>query len=266
MSRTWEDARCELDCWARRGLKARFWVRDDDASEMSAPLARLHDLATSYEITIGLAVIPGKVQPSLLQFMNDEEHRFHAMCHGWQHINYAPRGRTPAEFGHDRPMSALIHDAKLAFSTFREYLTDSHVVFVPPFGQISRSMIRALPGVGFTGMSGGAGWLERRLSLRMPSWFNVPRLDVHIDPINWRRRTAHSADTICDALVRCLRQRRIGFLSSDAPIGLLTHHLAHDEKVWAACNDILDFLRHHRAVEFLDVGQFFEATARVPND
>ena len=276
MSRTWEDARCELDCWAKRGLKARFWVRDDDACEMSAPLARLHDLATSYDIIIGLAVIPGKARPSLLQFMTDEGRRFHPMCHGWQHINYAPAGHKPAEFGDGRPISALLHDAQLAFSTFRKCFAGSDVVFVPPFGQISRAMIRALPGIGFAGLSGGPGWLERKLShlpgwtvripgVKVPNWSNVPRLDVQIDPIDWKMRTAHSADTICDAIVRCLRPRRMGFLASDVPIGLVTHHLAHDDKIWAACNDVLDFLRHHDAVEFLHVGQFFEASARMRN-
>lgn len=276
MSRTWEDARYELDCWAKRGLKARFWVRDDDACEMSAPLALLHDLAARYDITIGLAVIPSKIHPSLLQYMKDEGQRFHPMCHGWQHINYAPTGRKWSEFGVGRPISEAVHDAQLAFNTFRKYFSDADVVFVPPFGQISRAMIRALPGIGFAGLSSGPGWLERKLShlpaweVRVPGvktarWSNIPRLDVQVDPIDWQRRTAHSADTICDAIVRCLRPRRIGFLASDVPIGLVTHHLAHDGKVWEACKDVLDLLRHHVAVEFLHVGQFFGAIARAPN-
>src|SRR5690348_870924 len=58
MSRSWEDVSHELDCWATRGLKARFWVRDDDACEMSTPLARLHELAMRHDITVGLAIIP----------------------------------------------------------------------------------------------------------------------------------------------------------------------------------------------------------------
>jgi hypothetical protein len=55
----------------------------------------------------------------------------------------------------------------------------------------------------------------------------------------------------------------MGFLAPDAPVGLVTHHLAHDGSIWAACNDIMDLLRDHSAVEFLLVGQFFGTTARA---
>lgn len=277
MSRNWEDARRELDCWAARGLKARFWVRDDDACEMSASLARLHEMAARHDIVIGLAVIPSKVRPSLLKFLTEEGRRFHPMCHGWQHTNHAPAGHKPAEFGSDRPMSALIDDAQLAIGAFRKYFESCDVVFVPPFGQISRAMVRALPGIGFAGLSGAPGWLERKLSylpsleIRLPNvttphWSGIPRLDVQIDPIDWQNRTAHSAGTICDAIVRFLRPRRMGFLSCDTPVGLVTHHLVHDERIWDACNDTLDFLRDHRAVEFLQVDQFFKGVARTRSD
>jgi hypothetical protein len=272
MSRSWEHVSHELDCWAMRGLKARFWVRDDDACEMSTPLARLHELATRHDITIGLAVIPAKVHPSLLKFMADEGRRFHPMCHGWQHINHAPAGRKPAEFGGGRLISASMKDARSAFGTFRRYFAGYDAVFVPPFGQISGAMIRALAAIGFAGVSAGPGWLERKLSylpsmaIRIPSVkvasrSGIPRLDVHIDPIDWQRRTAHSEDTICNAIVRSLRPRRMGLLASDLPIGFVTHHLAHDDRIWGACNDALDVLRGHRAAEFLHVGHFFGTTA-----
>jgi peptidoglycan/xylan/chitin deacetylase (PgdA/CDA1 family) len=272
-SRSWKDVSCELDRWAARGLKARFWVRDDDACEASAPLARLHEFAARYDITIGLAIIPAKMHPSLQKFISAEGRRFHPMCHGWQHVSHAPAGCKPSEFGEGRPVEAAIKDARLALSTFRNYFADPAPVFVPPFGQISGAMTRALPAIGFAGVSAGPGWLERKLfhlpslAVRFPA-VNLPRrpgirrLDVHIDPIDWQKGTAHSADTICDAIVRSLHPRWMGFLSSEAPVGLVTHHLAHDDRIWAACKDVMDVLREHRAVEFLDAGQFFGATAR----
>jgi hypothetical protein len=276
MSRSWEDVSLELGCWAARGLKARFWVRDDDACEMSAPLARLNELAVRHDITIGLAVIPAKVRPSLVKFMADEGPRFHPMCHGWRHTNHSPAGRKPAEFGGERPISASITDARFAFHAFRKYFAGYDAVFVPPFGQISGAMTRALPGLGFAGVSAGPGWLERKLShlpslairiptARMVRRSGMPRLDVHVDPIDWQRRTAHSADTICKAIVRSLRPRRMGLLASEIPVGLVTHHLAHDDRIWTACNDALDVLRNHPAVEFLHVGQFF-GSARIGNN
>src|SRR5215510_7403784 len=111
-SQAWDEVRGELECWIERGLKARFWLRDDDACEMSWALEQLRDLAARYDISIGLAAIPSKVQPSLLQFLKDGGTRFYPMCHGWQHVNYAPAGRKPAEFGDERHISALIQDAQ----------------------------------------------------------------------------------------------------------------------------------------------------------
>jgi hypothetical protein len=266
-STVWKDVSRELDGFAAQGLKVRFWVRDDDACEASAPLERLHELATRYGITIGLAIIPAKVRQSLPTFMLKQGGRFHPMCHGWQHINHAPAGHKPAEFGEGRPAAAAIRDAQSALSAFRTHFSGYDAVFVPPFGRISRAVTRALPAIGFAGVSVGPGWLERKLSylpplavrvptIRMPRR-SIPRLDVQIDPIDWRRGTAHSADAICRAIVRTLRPRRMGFLPSDAPVGLVTHHLAHDESIWAVCNDAMDILREHRAVEFLHVGRFF---------
>jgi hypothetical protein len=268
ISPRWDDARQELDCWAAQGLKAAFWVRDDDAFETSDRLTRLHTLAERYDITIGLAVIPAKLHPSLPQYLADGGPRFHPMCHGWRHVNHALAGRRPAEFGSERPISALVDDAQLAYRAFTSQFGVTDVVFVPPFGRISRSLVRALPNIGFSGISGAAGWLERRLSrlsdwnIRMPTVASlrrsdVPRLDVQIDPIDWGARRAHDPAIIEHALARSLRARRNGWLASSLPIGVVTHHLDHDETVWRTCDALLGLLRSHEAVEFLHVGDFF---------
>jgi hypothetical protein len=235
-------------------------------------LARLHELAENHDITIGLAIIPAKLHPSLPRYVSEHGRRFYPMCHGWRHINHARSGHRPAEFGAERPISALVNDARLAYQAFSSHFGDVDVVFVPPFGRISRTLIRALPDIGFSGISGAAGWLERKLmhlsdwNIRIPTisslWRSgVPRLDVQIDPIDWRERTARDPAIISEALVRCLRARRNGLLASSLPIGFVTHHLDHDESVWRACDAVLRVLRRHEAVEFLQVGQFFRGAS-----
>jgi hypothetical protein len=273
MSQPWDDAQRELDCWACQGLQATFWVRDDDAVRTSDPLARLHDLAEKHDITIGLAVIPAGLHPSLPEYIRRDGRRFHPMCHGWRHVNHARTGRRPGEFGRDRPTSSLVDDARLAQRAFSRYFSDTEAVFVPPFGRISRTLVTVLPEIGFSGISGAAGWLERKLS-RLADWnihvprvaslcrSHVPRLDVQIDPIDWRGRTAHDPAVISQALVRCLRARRSGLLDSKLPIGLVTHHLDHDESVWLACDALLQLLRRHEATNFLHVDQFFRRKPR----
>jgi hypothetical protein len=269
MSRPWEDTQRELDRWAGQGLKATFWIRDDDAIETSDRLTRLHDLAERHDVTIGLAAIPAKLHPNLPQYIRKDGYRFHPMCHGWRHVNHARAGSRPSEFGRERPISALIRDARLAHRAFSNHFGDVGAVFVPPFGRISRALVSVLPEIGFSGISGAAGWLERKLShfsdwhVRIPatasfSRSDMPKLDVQIDPIDWRDRTAHEPLVISQALVRCLRARRFGLLASTLPIGLVTHHLDHDERVWQICDNILGLLRRHEAIRFLHVGQFFQ--------
>jgi hypothetical protein len=272
ISTLWDNTRRELDFWTAQGLKAIFWVRDDDAFETSVQLARLHDLAVRHDISIGLAVIPANLHPGLPLYLSKDERRFHPMCHGWQHINYAGSGCRPAEFGRERPLAALVNDACSAYRAFSDYFGEVDAVFVPPFGRITKTLVRTLPEIGFIGVSGAAGWLERKLShlsdlnIRIPTigsscWSSIPRLDVQIDPIDWQGGTAHDPATISQSLVRCLRARRNGLLASNLPIGLVTHHLAHDENVWRTCDTILRILRSHEAVEFLRVDHFFREIA-----
>jgi hypothetical protein len=265
----WHSVRDELDCWVNSGLKAKFWVRDDDAIEPSEQLMRLRSLAASHDIRVGLAVIPGCVSRDLIKFLDRNAPQFYPMCHGWKHVNYNLKKR-PAEFGPDRPISGLVSDAKSAFRVFSELFGSARAIFVPPFNRVTPTLIKSLPDIGFLGVSLMPNYFERkilqvgsRLNYNMPIKipdFNVgPRIDVHIDVINWRARTAREIPAIANELVQHLRVRRLGFLRADAPIGLLTHHLVHDERIWRLCRDILGTLQSHQAVEFLDIARWTDA-------
>jgi hypothetical protein len=164
---------------------------------MSPHLARLHALAETFNITIGFAVIPGKLRPSLSDYLNSEAENFRPMCHGWMHINHGPRNR-PAEFGRDRPLARLVQDAQAASQVFCQA---ARPIFVPPFNRISHSLTKVLPKIGFVAVSAVLGTLDRTLlrfksrfpwspvvSLRHPS--AIPQMNVHIDPIDWSSQTA----------------------------------------------------------------------------
>jgi hypothetical protein len=265
MREEWARVHGELDRWAGQGLTARFWVRDDDACKMSRPLARLHALAREYNITVGLAVIPGRLQPEILDFLGTARQNFFPMCHGWKHTNHGTR-KKPGEFGDNRSFSIVHDDAVLAYNGFCEFFGSSKkVVFVPPYGCITEPLVDALPGIGFAAVSAGSSPLEARISrlvgkiwtpvIKIPIRSTVPRIDAQIDLIDWRRRTARDARSVAENLVGHLRLRRRGFLDVDRPIGLLTHHLDHDEQVWRSCGELVDSLRRHKSVTFLDVSQ-----------
>jgi peptidoglycan/xylan/chitin deacetylase (PgdA/CDA1 family) len=260
----WQHVRRELDRWSDQGLKAKIWVRDDDACEISDQLMRLRSLADRHGINIGLAVIPGMIRDDLVEALPGMQNSFHPMCHGWVHANYGQPGR-PEEFGDGRPLSALRHDAEQAFKAFSGYFGSENVIFVPPFGRVTDALVNDLPRIGFSGLSVGPGLIERtmvRLNLRFP-WTtsiklpvatiatrsSVPRLDVQVDVIDWGRRTARDRSTVAAELVANLYLRRKGLLPCDHPVGLLTHHLAHDEPIWQLCDEVLGVLTRHDAVE-----------------
>jgi hypothetical protein len=266
MTGVWSDARRELDLWSRQGLTARFWIRDDDASERSAPLARLDALAQRFDVTIGLAVIPGTMHPDLPDYLNDLQN-FRPMCHGWRHINHGPRNR-PGEFGGDRPLAQLVQDAQAARKVFVHHFRRTHPIFVPPFNRISPALTRLLPDLGFAavsaipsrlsrellGLQARIGWIPR---FKLPWLSATPRIDVQIDLIDWKAKTAVDSAVIARALVHQLRGRRkAGQAQSSSPIGLLTHHLAHDAAIWRLCDELLDMLRRQDAVEFIDLAEW----------
>ena len=262
----WDEARRELDCWADAGLTAKFWLRDDDAFERSEKLERLRDLAARHNIRIGLAVIPAKILPSLSDFLGNNMRHFHPMCHGWKHVNHNRKNR-PGEFGPDRPFSSMIVDARLAHGLFSERFGALKTIFVPPFNRVTPAVIKALPDIGFFGISLMPNYLERKMLqlgvpltwskvIKIPDLSGCPRIDVHLDVINWKMKTAQDTKTIVNQLVRQLRGRRLGLLAADTPIGLLTHHLAHNEPIWRSCDQALEFLRSHQAVEFIDVARW----------
>jgi hypothetical protein len=264
--------RRELDLWAARGWKASFWMRDDDAIEVTDSLVLLREIAARYAVKIGLAVIPAQAVPELTTFLETNARHFYPMCHGWQHINYNTRHK-PAEFGAERPHQKLVRDAELALGSFNMAFRNVKPIFVPPFNRITPALIRALPDVGFFGVSLMPTPLEQKLA-RLGSKLNVNlpvplpdlrssnRIDVHVDLINWQTRSAQDYRLLARQLVRELRYRRLGYLRTDSPIGLLTHHLAHDLSIWRACDDMLGFLRSHPAVQFLDLDQW----TRVPSE
>jgi hypothetical protein len=261
----WDEVRDELDAWLAQGLTARFWVRDDDASKRSVPLAQLHALTERFDITIGLAVIPGAIHQDLPDYLNGEARNFRPMCHGWKHVNHGSRTR-PAEFGSERPLVQLVQDAEASRNVFVSHFHVAQTVFVPPFNRISHALTRLLPNIGFAAVSAIPSRLSRELLrlraefgriplLNLPRFSATPRIDVHIDLIDWKAQTAVDNKVVGRALAQQLRGQRKSEDTS-TPIGLLTHHLAHDAAVWQLCDELLDMLRRHEAVRFVDLADW----------
>lgn len=272
-SGSWVALREEFLRWRAQGLRARVWVRDDDACEVTPQLERLAGLAGRGALEIGLAVIPSRVTQGLVRFLDGGGARFVAMCHGWSHANYGS-SEKPGEFGAERPLDVMKADAVRACRAFGVHFSGQPAIFVPPFGCIAPEVEAVLGEVGFAGLSNGPSLTLARLARLHAKFPALPpnplralgtgRLDVHVDPIDWRRKTAHAREHIEHELLGELRLRRKGYLPWRTPIGLLTHHLVHDEAIWSTCEDLLDVLKGEPAAEFPALRELIaEATGGV---
>jgi len=235
----WDLLDAELARWAADGRTATLWWRDDDAVAATPALDRM--LAITAGIPLMLAVIPGRLEPSLRL----EGTGAYAAQHGWAHVNHRPLGQKACEIGLDRPMptveaelragKARLEDALGPF--FRPWL-------VPPWNRIDPALSARLPDLGYAGLSTFGPRKD-------PSVVNA-----HVDPIAWKDgRRFIGADKTLTRLTAHLAARRTGEVDRDEPTGLLTHHLVHEETLWAFLAELAAFLRAQPSAAWVDPTQ-----------
>lgn len=193
-----------------------FWWRDDDAVEPTPPLERLLCLTESIGAPLLIASIPAYATVALADRLQGLD--VTVGTHGFAHVSHAPDGQKKAEFGAHRPLAALAADAKAGKARIDAMFGDlAAPIFIPPWNRMMPELAKPLATLGFEAFSAYAQ--------RTPSVEPLVRLDALIDPIEWRgSRSAVSPDP----LIRHVAE----LLESDAPIGLMTHHLVHDDSIW----------------------------------
>jgi hypothetical protein len=129
-------------------------------------------------------------------------------------------------------------------------------VFVPPFHALSVPFKTLLPGLGYWGLSAG-------LPLTPPI-DTIVEINAEVDIMNWQERKSQPSDVISKMLVEQLVSRRQREASAELPIGLLTHHLAHDEDAWRRVAELLRFLKKHPAVEIVPANLLFKQSNLDP--
>lgn len=227
---------------AEAGTPVTFWWRDDDAVAHTPQLNRLLALVRRLKAPLALAVIPGSLQGSLAGRLA-EEALAAVLVHGLSHANHAPPGEKKAEFGPHRSLSQLAGDAAQGLGWIRAAFADRAMpVFVPPWNRIAPELPALLPGLGFTGLS---TFGERRTSVP-----GLAHVNTHIDPIDWRHGRGLRPHEALVAEVARIVQASAGGANRAGPIGLLTHHLVHDEATWAFCEELLGRLAAHSSVRF----------------
>ena len=242
----------ELSIWERLETKARFWLRDDDAGTDTPHLRRLLALAEELRTVFALAVIPDRVEGALARLTAS------APCcvwqHGWRHhwqLEDESHRYSKGEFGEGRNLEAMMADSRKGQLALDRKFGELgwQRVFVPPFHALSVPFKMVLPSLGYWGLSAGQPLT--------PSINTLAELNAEADLMDWPNRKFYGSNALTNLLLEQLRLRRLGQISPNVPIGLLTHHLVHDEEAWRFLTDLLRFLKSHDAAEFVPADTLF---------
>lgn len=205
-----------LDLRAANGNPARLWLRDDDAIAPTTALDHLLALTGAANIPVTLAVIPAHSGPALAKRLNTAK-AVSVAVHGWSHTNHAPASEKKQELGPHRPTPQILDELARGFSQLAQlHPAQFAPVLVPPWNRIAPEIVTELPALGF-----------KALSVYGPeATVDLPLYNTHVDVIDWRgSRTGRPDAVLMDEIAQAMQR-------SDAPIGLLTHHLVHDAQVW----------------------------------
>ncbi len=243
----WDALNQELDLWVQRGRRAHFWWRDDDATGDSPALHRLLALKEGCGIPLAIAAVPSSLRDDLAPRL-DRSADIRVLQHGWNHASHAAPGRPRAELAQGRDPGAVEAELRQGTQRLRDCFGPRFLpVLVPPFNALAHSLAGAVSAAGFSFVSVEGDFAAPPLPCR----------NVQVDPIDWHRRQAKEPDSVIRQALGALRLRRFGLLAAASPIGIVTHHLQHDEQIWGSAGELLGRLSKHPAVAFSPIEEVF---------
>lgn len=244
----WARLAAALDRSASSGAKVRFWWRDDDATAPSPQLERLLELSRRYAVPLALAVIPRWTSEALAARLASEPD-VAVLTHGVAHENRAASGQKKQELiAADAATMQGLRDG--AHRLAQMFGAQALPVLTPPWNRIAPDLIDNLSALGFSGWTGFANTIGRHDRGHVPT---------HLDPIDWK--AGGGQVRVAPFLERCIALVQQQAEAPDRePIGLLTHHLVHDEKLWRLLERLLKTLSAHPAVSFQQPKRVFGLT------
>src|SRR5579859_840404 len=222
----------EVARWQLLHHRPRLWWRDDDARTPDEALERL--LATAGGLPLSLAVIPDGATPALARRL-ERESAVTVSQHGVDHRNHREPGTPAGEYPLGAPIAQLVKSILQGEQTLRDCGFDPRF-YTPPWNRLDHTLVEALQIAGLRSLS---AWNEEQRELSL----GLRRLDVHIDLLRWKDGVRfRGASRVMECLRQQLAERREA-ADFDRPIGLLTHHLDHDEAAWRFLRWFVDFAR-----------------------
>lgn len=235
-----------LDRRAGEDRPLALWWRDDDLETPSGELSGCLEALGEAGIAAAFAAIPTGLTSAAVAALEGTESVL--FVHGWAHTNHASTGEKKCEFGTARPLAERLAEIAQGWDRLRAIGRERAVAcFVPPWNRIGEDLLPRLGEGGLTALSAFAS------PKRSAAPAAVPRLDTHVDLIDWRGTGGPISDEALSA--RIIEQDGV-----DGPVGILSHHRVTDPGAWTAWRPILRRLSDHPAVQWLSPG---EALARV---
>lgn len=219
----------ELQNWRAAGKQPQVWWRDDDAVSLTPELKRLTQLTGDAGVGVLLAVIPAHADQELAKFVGQHGH-LQPCVHGWSHTNHAPASEKKCELGTHRALDIVLSEIERGRERLaRLFGMGLAPVLVPPWNRMRDDLAPRLREVGIKAFSTFA---HKRPHPEI-------QVNTHVDVMDWKApggAAGKTSDRLQDELATALAVARTnGFY----PVGLLTHHLVHDEAAWFSLSTIV---------------------------
>ena len=219
------------------GITVQFWLRDDDAVEPTPKLDQLLALADGFAVPLTLASIPASSGTALAERLASEE-RVSVAVHGWSHQNHASANEKKQELGLHRPSSLVLDELSRGLAHLSQ-LHDKRFVplLVPPWNRIDALLVKQLTAIGFHGLS----------TFGKQSSGDIAVMNSHVDVIDWKGTRGGRTTSELEAEIVTQLQ------SSSEPIGILTHHLVHDDQVWGFLEQLFAMTSNKSGISWMRI-------------
>lgn len=219
----------ELQTWRAAGRQPQVWWRDDDAVSLTPELECLTQLTGEAGIDVLLAVIPAYADQALADFVGQHGH-LQPCVHGWSHTNHAPETAKKCELGAQRALDVVLSEIERGRQRLAGLFGSRLVpVLVPPWNRMRDDLA---PRLGDTGIKAFSTFTHKRTHPEI-------QVNTHVDVMDWKApggAAGKGPERLQSELAAALAVSRTnGFY----PVGLLTHHLVHDEVVRSALSAVL---------------------------
>jgi len=229
----WTPLNQALERCAQSGHRPKIWLRDDDATEPTPALDRLITISERFGVPLLLAVIPQPTGDALAQRLSDTT-PLSVVAHGWAHQNHAGPDEKKQEFGPHRPLDIMLSELQTGREKLERLYGQRFVpMLVPPWNRIDPQLVPLLVDIGFEALS--------TFGPATPG--PIRTVNSNVDLIDWhgtRGCVEHSL----------LVNRIVENLGQNEPIGILGHHLVHDDAVWVFLEELFS-TTHAFGIEWL---------------